>query len=1141
MSAGPDPMATPAQRRRELLRRMAAQQGLAGLHARAITAQGDEPDGALSFAQQEIWLFEQMAPGTALYNVPTVVRLRGPLDQAALEAALDSVRRRHSVLRAAFEIRAGRPWQRIEPWAPVPLPRADLRAEPASERERLAIELARREISRPFDLAAGPLLRGLLIQTAYDEHLLTLTMHHTVGDALSWEVLLVDISAQYVRRADGQPGELPPLPIQYGDYSRWQRQSLAAGELAADLDYWRRRLSPPPEPLDLPADRPRPARPVFRGDVAKFAVPAAATQRLRALARAERTTPYTVALAAFCVLLHRYCGKSDITVGTPVACRDHPQVEPLVGHFVNTVLVRANVTERATFRAMVHDVARESEAAISHRGLPFERLVAELQPARTADRSPFFQVMFSLRPVPLHWQLRDLRASLVPVHNGTAKRDLTVLLLDHDGELAAELEYNSDIFELATIERLGRHFCALLNSLTADPDRPIAAAAMLDPGDLGPLREANSAALDVPAARIHELFEERARHTPDATAVRFQRRRLSYRELDAAAGRLAANLAGLGAGTGTTVGICLERTPEMVIAVLAVLKAGAAFVPVEPGDPLPRRTAILRAAAVRAVIAGPGADGGVPEREWAGAGLAVLTVPAPPDSHTPQAPPAPDGSPAAGSPAEAAYVLYTSGSTGSPKGVVVEHRQALAYVFAVLERLEITGPLRYLMVQPLTVDSCLTMLFPALLTGGELHLVSRADALDAGRLGRYVRENAIDALKIAPSHLRALAAAPGFADLLPGKLLVIGGEASAWAWIRSIQELAPGCAVHGHYGPTETTVGVLTARVGQYPAERFMTTPLGRPLPGCRAWILDDYGQPRPPGVPGELCIGGQQVARGYLGQPGLTAAAFVPDPFGDPGDRLYRTGDLARYGPDGTIEFLGRRDDQIKISGFRVELGEIDAAIAAHPGVAQAVAAIQGTPGAHRTIVGYAVPADPDLDPDALMSYLRDRLPSHMLPADLVLLAELPLSAHGKVDRRALPAPPQRDNGRPAALPSSEHERRIAAIWRRVLATDGAAPDGEAPDSAAPDSADIDQNFFDAGGYSLLIIALHAELEREFGRPVELVDLFTATTIGAQAALLGERAVPIPGDRGAERGARQAEAMRRQRQRLGTERASNE
>lgn len=396
----------------------------------------------------------------------------------------------------------------------------------------------------------------------------------------------------------------------------------------------------------------------------------------------------------------------------------------------------------------------------------------------------------------------------------------------------------------------------------------------------------------------------------------------------------------------------------------------------------------------------------------------------------------------------------------------------------------------------------------------------------------YIRDHEIDALKIAPSHLQALTAA-GFAEL-PRTLLVIGGEAAGWEWMRSVQEQAPRCVVHGHYGPTETTVGVLTARVDQYPAAGYLMTPLGLPLPGCRAWILDDYGQLRPPGVTGELYIGGSQVARGYLGQPGLTAAAFLPDPFGEPGGRLYRTGDLARYRPDGTIEFLGRRDDQLKISGFRVELAEIDAAMAACPGVEQAVAAVQRRSPSRPEIIGYVVAADAGFDLAALLTFLRDRLPVHMLPADLVLLPELPLSAHGKVDRKALPAPARQQQAMPSATrPANDLELRVAGIWRRVLASDG----GDPGDFGA------DQNFFDAGGYSLLMIALQAELEQEFGQPIELLDLFTATTVQAQAALLSDGAgqgsqagIAARSARSQARGAQQAEAMRRQRQRRGSE-----
>jgi amino acid adenylation domain-containing protein len=1098
------------ERRRELLRRLLAQQQLSAAGAGAIEAHGDDQE-ILSYAQQQLWLFEQMVPGTALYNVAVAVRLRGPLDHGALERALDYVRRRHSVLRAAFDTIQARPRQRIGPATARPLPLRDVSGKAADDVARVAADLLDREACRPFDLAAGPLVRALLIRTGEREHLLALTMHHIVGDALSWEVLLADVSAHYLRHTQAEPAVAAteePLQIEYGDYARWHRQRLANGQLDDQLGYWRQRLAEPPPPLDLPADRPRRGRPAFRGSIVRSTVAAEVADRLRALGRQEKATPFMVALAVFDALLWRYTGQSDITVGTPVACRDHPQTRPLIGLFVNTVLVRVRVDSGLTFRDLLRIVAQSATMALAHSGVPFERLVGELQPARSPYSSPYFQVMFSMRSVSPEWQLGDLHASLVPVHTGTAKRDLTLLVLDHGGELSVELEYDSELYEEATAERVARHFVTLLAALTSDPDGRIVDAVLLDPAGAQVLRRLNAVTLTPPPGRVDELIEAQARRSPDATAVVGGDIRLSYRELGIAADQLAGRLAAAGVATGDTVGVCLDRTPGLVVAVLGILKAGAAFVPVAPDDPPVRRAALLRDAAVVAVVADAAAG------ELCADGFAVVPPGTEQDPAAAREPGACQRA-ATGGPASTAYVLYTSGSTGRPKGVVVEHRQILAYTFAVLREFGIDRPLRYLMLQPLTVDSSLTMLIPPLVTGGELHLVSAAQALDAAALADYVQGNAIDAIKIAPSHLKALQASARFADLLPRRLLVIGGEAADWAWTKSLQPLAPDCAIHLHYGPTETTVGVLSLPVAGYTDSDFSVGPLGTPLPGTRAWVLDWHGRIQAPGIPGEVCIGGGHVARGYLGRPGLTAASFVPDPFGSPGDRLYRTGDIGRYRRDGVIEFLGRQDNQVKIHGFRVEPGEIESAVARYPGVAQAVAlAREDSPGRPRVVV-YAVPgASGGLDPAALTGFLRQRLPPHMVPSDIVVLPELPRTPHGKVDRRALPPPAARALDPSAARPRTELEHAIRAIWQRVLGTG---------------QVGAEQNFFDLGGYSLLIIRLHQELQQELGEEFELIKLFEATTVREQAKLLAGEAIPDRLARGRERGRRQARQLRRQ------------
>ncbi|MGW6913075.1 non-ribosomal peptide synthetase [Kitasatospora sp. NPDC054939] len=794
-----------------------------------------------------------------------------------------------------------------------------------------------------------------------------------------------------------------------------------------------------------------------------------ATAALRQLGEACGAGLPAAAFALYLALLHRYSGQSELVVGVSNGAG-------------LTTPVRAEVG--GSFRELVR--------------LAGARL-AEAEQARTATPVHLWPG-FSCRPAPR-------------VAPETASCDLDLHLSYAEGELTGQLVFATDVLDPATARRAVEHLLRLLEGATADPDRPVAELPLLTAEEEHTVATLNGVAGEPTDLSFHRLFEAQAARTPEAIAVRAEGASLSYRELNCRANQLADLLREIGVGPEVTVGICADRDVRLLVAVLGVLKAGGAYVPVDPNDPVERRDGILRDAAVRAVVATAplGTAHQVIELD---AELAVL-------AGRPTENPPPERS-ACG---DAAYLLYTSGSTGKPKGVVIEHRQLVGYTRAVIRRLGIDGPLSFAMVQPLTVDSSVTAFAPPLCTGGEVHLISRKSALDADRLADWVQIWGVDCLKIAPSHLRALQSSPRFAELLPRRLLVIGGEASDWRWLRALQRLVPHCRVFNHYGPTETTVGVLTLAVADHPDAEWETAPIGVPLPGTQAHVVDPAGRPTPVGVAGELLIGGDNLARGYHRRDDLTAAAFVPDTLGGgPGSRLYRTGDIVRRLADGTIAFLGRRDDQIKVRGFRVALGEIEAALKSHPEVRHAIAIVREDLPGNRQVVAYIEPYGPGFSTAGLERHLRARLSPHMVPQAMVTLDRLPLSGHGKVDRSKLPRPTE-----PAAAPlppRNELERLVARVWQEVFRIEAVG---------------ADQNFFDLGGHSLLMVELHHRLRAATGREIELLDLFQHTTVRAQAELLSQHkqgAAPVTTR---SRGAQQNALLKRRQQQLQAKRGHHE
>ncbi|HYD78841.1 MAG TPA: non-ribosomal peptide synthase/polyketide synthase [Paucimonas sp.] len=1035
----------------------------------------------LSFAQQRLWFLHQLEPDSAAYNLAATIRLSGALDVQAVHAAFGHLVQRHEALRTTFRSDNGEPVQAIAPAMDIDLPLIDLAALDGAARKDAVQRVAESEAAKPFDLAAGPLLRLALLKLSGSEHVLLMTMHHIVSDGWSMSVLLREFAAGYEAHARGRAIELPPLTIQYADYAQWQRRWLSGDVLERQLAYWKEQLGAEHPVLALPADRPRPAVQSHRGARHQVRLPAALTEKLQRLGRRQGATLFMTLLAAFDVLLYRLSGQSDIRVGVPIAGRNRLELEGLIGFFVNTQVMRAVVDGRQSFADVLRQVREAALGAQSHQDLPFEQLVEALQPERSLSHSPLCQVKFVLQQ---RWtelaDLSGLEVEVDAVDERQARFDLALDVTEIDGELACLFNYATDLFDAATIERWAGHWQTLLAALAETPEKPIAELPLLNEGERARLRELWHGPADATAFQpVHARIAAQARRRPHAVALVSEGIRLSYAELDSRSNRVAQYLAEHGIEPESRVAVCLPRSVDLVVAVLGILKAGAAYVPLDPRWPIERRQYQLADSGASLVI---GDADGVAGRRIAPLDLADAELARYTDAPLPER---------AGA-RHAAYVIYTSGSTGRPKGVVIDHGAFANYLSGVSARLPLDEIDSMAFVSTVAADLGHTVLFGALANGCALHLIAEERAFDPDRFGEYMAEHRIDALKIVPSHLNGLLQAADPARALPRRCLIVGGEATSWTQVETIERLAPDCRIVNHYGPTETTVGVLTYAHDNAHRPAGRNLPLGRPLANTRVCVLDEELSPVPEGVPGEVYVGGAQLARGYLGRPDLTAERFIPDPFGEPGSRLYRTGDAARILPDGSLEYLGRRDDQVKIRGYRVEPGEIAAQLKAGKGVADAAVVLDTTGGSAR-LIGYVVaPATRDLQ--ALKDELARRLPDYMVPSVLVRLDRLPLTANGKLDRKALPqgdAASAKEKDAAFVAPRSEIERALAAIWQEVLKRD---------------SVGIHDNFFTLGGDSILSLQIIARA-RAKGLKLLPKQVFEQQTIAGLARLLDKNA----------------------------------
>ncbi|MDA3650053.1 amino acid adenylation domain-containing protein [Saccharopolyspora indica] len=1054
--------------RKALLRQLQQRKGLGGAVPRIEARPDPTAPAPLSHGQRRLWFFDRLQPGSALYNVAGGVRFRGALDRGALRRALTAILTRHEVLRTTYRADdTGGAVAVVGPVPPVELPVSDV-DDVMAEARRLAVE--------PFDLATGPVLRAHLLRVAADDHLLVLNVHHIACDGWSLEVLLRELVACY-----GDPeAPLAELPVQYADYAAWQQEWLASPAGDAQLAHWRDRLAGAPL-LEVPADRARPAEPGFAGGAHTFSLTPETGRALTALAEAERTTPFVVALTAFAAVLGRWAGQEDLVIGMPVAGRSRAEVAPLVGFFVNTLPLRLDLSGDPTVRDLLRQVRSAVLDARSNADIPFDHLVEKLRPARDAGgRTPLVRHLFQTDEAPFQRVTAGaVELEVVPLTTGTAKFDLNVDLTPlPDGGWTGQVEHSRELYADETAARLTDSLRLVLSAL--EPELPVSRLPLLTDEHRAEVVDRLSGA-SVPALRsgpvtLHGHVEAQVDATPDAEAVRFEDTAISYAELDRRANQLAHLLRSRGVGPDTVVGVCLPRSIELLVALVAVLKAGGAYLPLETGYPAARLELML-ADARAAVVIGDSTSSTVdgvelicPQRDAALIAAQPQTRPAVEVSER-----------------DLAYVIFTSGSTGRPKGAMNEHRGALNRILWMHQAFPIEPGEGVLQKTPIGFDVSVWELFWPLMVGARVVLARPGGHGDPDYLAGLIESASITTAHFVPSMLAAFLTAPGLARAGALRRIVCSGEELPASLVDDCARLLPDVPVFNLYGPTEAAIDVTWYDCRDGYGHR---VPIGFPVDGARIHLVDEHLAPVPAGMPGELLIGGVPVCRGYRDRPALTASRFIPDPFGAPGERLYRTGDLARRRPDGAVEYLGRIDDQVKLRGMRIELGEIEAALTALPGVDSAVAGLHTAHTGPRLAAWLRASPEPDLG--RVRAALREKLPAHMVPTDLVLVDEWPLSPNGKLDRRRLPEPAAADVEGEHVPPADDTERALVRLWQEVL---GVARVGTT------------DNFFDLGGHSLLATQIVLRVRSAFGVELPLNKLFASPTVAAMAQAVREGA----------------------------------
>ena len=1030
----------------------------------------------LSYSQERLWFIDQME-GSVGYHIPSVLRLTGTLNKAALRSALQEIVSRHEVLRTVYKEEGGQPRQEIQEKDKWKLEEGKTFHKEDKEALQRYIH---QTIKTPFDLSKDYMLRATLIEQEEQEHLLVVTMHHIASDGWSMPVIVREVASLYRSYAANKPTELTPLELQYADYAIWQRNYLKGEVLEKKIKYWKEKLEGI-APLELPIDYPRPLVQGTSGSSIKFNIEKEQAEGLNKLSKQEGATLFMTLLAGLNILLQKYSGQEDISVGTPVANRMQQEIEGLVGFFVNTLALRSQVSGGQSFRELLQQVKGTMLEAYEHQEVPFEKVVEAVVKERDLGRTPLFQVMLVLQNTPDTGkvELGGLQLSGEPVATTTAKFELTFSINETASGLQGSVDYNTGLFKEETVAELVSHYKTLLGSIVQAPVEKISNLKMLGAEEEHQLLQTyNDTAVDYPRDKsITDLFEEQAQQTPEATAVLFEEEVLTYKELNERSNQLASYLRSKGVSAETLVPVCMERSAGMIIAILGILKAGGAYVPIDPEYPAERISYMLEDTAATVIVSSQAIK---QKLQLITTGIEVIDIAS--EEITKEK----AGNPKiAINPNHLAYVIYTSGSTGKPKGVMVEHQAVLDHCFGLIKSAGLKECRSFALFAPLVFDAGHAIIFSSLFLGASLNVLSKEQITDGEKLTAYLQKHPVDCIKIVPSVWLSYSVENN--KVLAKKVMIFGGEGFNLKIPGELKKLQYQGSAYNHYGPTEATIGKTIHTIDLQ--KSYTSVPIGKPFSNTRIYILDTWNQLVPAGVAGELHIAGEGLARGYLNRPDLTAEKFIQDPFSNKeGAGLYKTGDKARWNSEGEIEYLGRIDEQVKIRGHRVELGEIENELAQAAGVSQsAVQAIEDKQG-NKILVGYIV-AKESFDKEKTATQLRSRLPEYMIPGIWVAIEQMPLTPNGKINKKALPKPEAGDTGGTTYVaPMNKTEEKLAAIWQELLGIERIG------------TAD---NFFERGGHSLLAMRLVSSIRRQLGMELPVKSLFLHPTIAQLASYL--------------------------------------